>query len=163
MNLPMHNELSAVGVLSLLETTKEQRESFVRSIVSALNEGSADPLKIHLQVKNTEDLIKQITSDEKYREFLLSEAQKYGKTFEQYNAKFQVKETGTRYDYSVCNDPELSELEYKAAEIAERLKARQKFLQNAPQSGTQIIFGDEVVMVYPPVKTSTTSVTVTLK
>jgi len=159
----MHNELTAVGVLSLLETTKEQRESFVRSIVSALDEGTADPLKIHLQVKNTEDLIKQITSDEKYREFLLNEASKYGKTFEQYNAKFQVKETGTRYDYSVCCDSELQELQEQSDNIAEKLKARQKFLQSVPASGLEILKGDELITIYPPIKTSTTSVTVTLK
>lgn len=159
----MHNELTAVGVLSLLETTKEQRESFVRSIVSALDEGTADPLKVHLQVKNTEDLIKQITSDEKYREFLLNEAFKYGKSFEQYNAKFQVKETGTRYDYSVCGDSEIMQLEEQAANIAEKLKARQKFLQSVPALGLEILQGDELITIYPPIKTSTTSVTVTLK
>lgn len=159
----MDNQISAIGVLSLLETTKEQRESFVRSIVSALDEGQVDPLKIHLQVKNTEDLVKQLTADEKYREFLLNEAQKYGKSFEQYNAKFQVKETGTRYDYSGCNDTELVELEEKAQHWQDKLKERQKFLQNLPASGLEILQGDELVTVYPPVKTSTTSVTVTLK
>jgi hypothetical protein len=159
----MDNQISAIGVLSLLETTKEQRESFVRSIVSALDEGQVDPLKIHLQVKNTEDLIKQITADEKYREFLLNEAQKYGKSFEQYNAKFQVKETGTRYDYSGCNDAELRELEMQAQHWQDKLKERQKFLQNLPASGLEVLQGDELVTVYPPVKTSTTSVTVTLK
>lgn len=159
----MDNQLTAVGVLSLLETTKEQRESFVRSIVSALDEGTADPLKVHLQVKNTEDLIKQITSDEKYREFLLNEAGKYGKTFERFNAKFQVKETGTRYDYSVCGDSEIMQLQEQAEKIAEKLKARQKFLQSLPASGVEVLQGDELVTLYPPVKTSTTSVTVTLK
>ena len=159
----MHNELTAVGVLSLLETTKEQRESFVRSIVSALDEGTADPLKVHLQVKNTEDLIKQITSDEKYREFLLNEASKYGKSFEQYNAKFQVKETGTRYDYSVCGDSEIQALQEEADKLAEKIKARQKFLQSVPASGLELLRGDELITIYPPIKTSTTSVTVTLK
>lgn len=159
----MHNELTAVGVLSLLETTKEQRESFVRSIVSALDEGTADPLKVHLQVKNTEDLIKQITSDEKYREFLLNEASKYGKSFEQYNAKFQVKETGTRYDYSVCGDSEMMQLQEESDKLAEKIKARQKFLQSLPASGLEILKGDELITIYPPIKTSTTSVTVTLK
>lgn len=159
----MDNQISAVGVLSLLETTKEQRESFVRSIVSALDEGTADPLKVHLQVKNTEDLIKQITSDEKYREFLLNETGKYGKTFERFNAKFQVKETGTRYDYSVCGDSEIVQLQEEANKLAEKIKARQKFLQSLPPSGVEVLQGDELVTLYPPVKTSTTSVTVTLK
>lgn len=159
----MDNQISAVGVLSLLDTTKEQRESFVRSIVSALEEGTADTLKVHLQVKNTEDLIKQITSDEKYREFLLSEAQKHGKSFEAYNAKFQVKETGTRYDYSVCNDPELVELQAIADRANEAVKQRQKFLQSVPQSGVDVRVNDELVTVYPPIKLSTTSVSVTLK
>lgn len=159
----MDSQISAVGVLSLLETTKEQRESFVRSIVSALEEGTADPLKVHLQVKNTEDLVKQLTSDENYRELLLSEAQKHGKSFEAHNAKFQVKEVGTKYDYSVCGDPVLQELELAAAKATEALKERQKFLQYVPAKGAEVLVGDELFTIYPPVKSSTTSVSVTLK
>lgn len=158
-------EISAVGVLSLMETTKEQRTTFVQGVVTSLINGEADPLKVHLQVKNTEDLIKQIISDEKYRELCLGEAQKYGKSFDRYNAKFEIKEVGTKYDYSNCNDPYLSDLQAQADKVNEELKKRQDWLKKAPESGVIVTNGDtgETTTVYPPSKTSTTSIAVKLK
>ncbi len=75
--------------LSLFETTKEQRQQFCANVIDVLSEGMADPLKIHLQVKCLEDIIKQITSNAAYKDFLLTEASKYGKTFEHHNLKNQ--------------------------------------------------------------------------
>lgn len=158
-------DLTATGILSLLETTKEQRQSFVASIISTIEDGAADPLRIHLQVKNTEDLIKQITSDERYRELCLEEAGKYGKKFEHHNAKFEIKEVGTKYDFSNCNDAKLCMLEQRAEAASKELKERQDWLKKMPQDG--VIVTDELTgeteKVFPPAKTSTTSIAVSLK
>lgn len=158
-------ELSATGILSLLETTKAQRTSFVDSIVTSLKDGTADPLKVHLQIKNTEDLVKQMTDNKEYRALCLDEAQKYGKSFERFNAKFQVKEVGTKYDWSACNDAELQRLEWEAETAAKALKNRQEFLKKAPQDGVIVTNEQtgETEKIYPPSKSSTTSVAVTLK
>lgn len=158
-------ELSPTAVLSLLETTKEQRQTFVSGVIHALKEGGADPLKIHLQVKNTEDLVKQITGSEEYKSLCLDEAQKYGRSFERYNAKFEVKEVGIKYDYAVCSDPVLSDLQTQADTINAKLKSRQDWLKKAPIEGVTIVdeSSGETIKVYPPAKSSTTSVTVTLK
>lgn len=161
----MNTEISALGVLSLLETTKEQRQSFVQSVVESLKEGNADPLQVHLQVKNTEDLVKQITEDKEYRKLCLEEAQKHGKSFDRFNAKFEVKEVGSKFDYSVCNDPVLARLQ-QAMEIAKKaLKDREDWIKKAPSDGVPIIDEEtgEAITVYPPIKTSTTSVAVSLK
>ena len=149
MNLTLTN-------LSLFETSKEERQQFAIQVTNNLLEGMADPLKVHLQVKCMEDIIKQLTSNSVYKSMVLTEANKYGKSFEQFNAKFEVKEMGVKYDYSNCNDPVYKDLEDKLALIEAEIKARQIFLKSMPQSGQEILIDDELVKVYPPSKTSTT-------
>lgn len=155
MNLSVTN-------LSLFETSKVERQTFAESVTNNLMEGLADPLKVHLQVKCMEDLIKQITSNSVYKDLVVTEAAKYGKSFEQHNAKFEIKETGTKYFYYNCGDPVLNELENQLADIEKKIKERQAMLKSITGS-LEILIGDELVTLYPPIKTSTTSVSVTLK
>ena len=148
--------------LSLFETTKAERQDFAQSVINGLKEGNSDPLKVHLQVKCLEDLIKQITTHPEYKDLTLDEATKYGKSFELHNAKFEIKEMGVKYDYSTCGDPVYNDLTQKLAELEKEIKDRQAFLK-AVKPGTEILIEDEVIVLYPPVKTSTTSITVNLK
>ena len=155
-------KIATVTDLSLFETTKAERQDFAQSVVYGLKEGHSDPLKVHLQVKCMEDLIKQITSHPEYKDLTLEEAAKYGKSFEHYNAKFEVKEMGVKYDFNQCGDPIYNKLAEQLAELEKQVKDRQAFLKSV-QPGTQLLIEDEVVTLYPPVKTSTTSITVNLK
>lgn len=157
----MTNELQ---VLSLFELDKNQRAELVQQTIDRISNGELNALKAHLQVKAMEDIIKGITSDDVYRDMLLDEAAKHGsKTFEFGNGKFQTREVGVKYSYDQCNDPELADMYAQSDELLERIKLRQKFLQTVPLSGIDVRVGDEMVTVYPPSKSSTTSVTVTLK
>jgi len=110
-----------------------------------------------------EDIIKQITANPVYRDLLVTEAAKYGKNFEHHNAKFEIKETGVKYNYENCGDPILQSLEQQFEAIETQLKDRQKFLRAIPEAGMEILVDDELIKVYPPIKTSTTSVTINLK
>lgn len=149
--------------LSLFETTKSERQTFAQSVIEGLMEGNFDPLKVHLQVKCMEDLIKQITSNDVYKDLLVTEASKYGKSFEHYNSKFEIKEMGVKYDFENCGDPVLQSLEQQLELIQNEVKERQKFLRTIPESGMEILVDDELIKVYPPTKTSTTTVTINLK
>jgi hypothetical protein len=156
----MNNEIQ----LSLYEMTKTERGEFVTRLVEKLDAGEADPLQVHKQVKSMEDLIKQITANEDYRKHLLDEAGKYGKSFELNGAKYQVKEAGTKYDYSQCNDPELYAMQQQLDELTEKVKNRQKILQLAPPTGTEMLNfkTGEAYFIYPPSKSSTTVISITL-
>ena len=156
----MNNQLQT---LSLFETTKEQRAAFCAEIINQLEQGAQDPLKVHLQVKSMEDIIKQLNDNPVYKSYLLDAASQHGKKFAFQNAEFSIKEAGTRYDYSQCGDTEAEELELQINQLTEKLKARYKFLQTVPAEGIDIRIGDEMVTVYPPSKSSTTTVAVTLK
>jgi len=149
--------------LSLFETSKTERQEFAQAVINNAKEGLLNPLKLHLQVKCLEDLIKQITSHPNYKELTLDEAYKYGKTFEHYNAKFEIKEMGVKYDYTVCNDPVYNKLKAQLTVLEDEIKAREKYLKAIPTSGVETLFEDEVVTLYPPAKSSTTSITVNLK
>ena len=155
-------KIATVTDLSLFETTKAYRQDFAQCVVNGLKDGLSDPLKVHLQVKCMEDLIKQITSHPEDKDLTLDEAAKYGKSFEMHNAKFEVKEMGVKYDYSNCGDPIYNRLAEELAELEKKVKDRQAFLK-AVQPGTELLIEDEVIVLYPPIKTSTTSITVNLK
>lgn len=172
----MTNELTTTSILSLFETNKEQRQSFITSTMEALENGEVDPLKVHYQLKCIEKIIFEMTSldkeknkdgihiAKKYRELLADAFKKYGqKKFKFLFGEFEEKEAGVKYDYSKCNDPELMEWEKQAAELSEKIKEKQKFLQAVPEKGLDILKDDEVVKVYRPAKSSTTTIQVTLK
>lgn len=156
-------QIPATSIVSLFETTKAERLSFVGQVLESVKEGNTNPLQLKLQLKSMEDIIKQISDNEEYKELLLSEAQKHGKSFDYHNSKFEVKEVGTKYNYALCADPILKELEQQAEAVNAKLKERQEFLKKMPIEGIEIRREDELVHVFPPAKYSTTSVAVTLK
>jgi len=164
--ITMMQEISTNEILSLFDITKEQQQSFCHDLIERIKEGNAYALKVHLQIKSMSDIIKQITDDAGYKKIVLSDAESYGKkSFDFLNGKFEIKETGVKYDYSQCNDPVLIDLEFRANELNEQVKQRQAFLKSVPASGVSILIEEtgESVTVYPPSKSSTTSVAVTLK
>lgn len=145
--------------------SKAERAGWVQTIIEQISEGEINPIAIHTQVKCLEDMLKELTSNETYRSHCLDEASKHGKAFELYNAKFSIREVGVKYDYSKCEDPLLIELERQHEIIATQMKERQKFLQTIPNAGLTLTDKEtgEVFTVYPPAKSSTTSITVTLQ
>lgn len=153
-------QLQPTSILSLFETDKSQRASFVNQVIESLNMGSVDPLKLHLQVKCTEQLLSELKERPEYKESVLSEASKYGNKFEHYNADWQIKEAGVKYDYSKCGDSELKKWYADMEELKEKIKKREKMLQNL---GGDFVDANTGEILSPPVNTSTTTVQVTLK
>lgn len=160
----MQTELSPINIVRLFELNKSERGEFATQIIERIESGEADPIQVHLQLKCAEDLIKQVNSNDTYKSTLLDAAEKNGKSFTFHNSKFEIKEVGVKYDFEKCNDPEWYELNAKLDALKDEIKAREMFLKTVSQKGLEIVTGEgEVITIYPPVKTSTTSVAVTLK
>jgi len=159
------DNISPVSILSLLETDKAQRQSFAAQVMRSIDEGSVNPLLIHLQLKCTESLIKAISETPEYKKALLDESAKHGKSFYFHNAKIETKEVGTKYDFTQCGDPIYTRIAANKDIWDEKLKERETFLKNVPESGLQIMDDDtgELITIYRPSKSSTTSIAVTLK
>lgn len=164
----MTHELTTTSILALFDTTREQRQTFLYDLMQRIDDGDVNPLDIHLQIKCMEDIIKQLNDNPVYKAAILEESQKYAggeREFEYRNAKIKIQEVGAKYDYSVCGDVDW-ELYNQAKLSAETgMKERQKFLQTLPTNGIDIVnkLTGEVETVYPPAKSSTTSIAVTLK
>lgn len=158
----MAKKLQPANIVALFDTNKEERQAFAGNIIEAVKAGNVNALDLHLQVKKMEDVIKQITGSPEYTGLLLEEAGKHGsKEFDYQQAKVSIREVGTKYDYSVCEDVEYQKLEAQKAELDVKIKARQKFLQGVPDGG--VADPQHGNMVYRASKSSTTSVVVTLK
>lgn len=171
------NELTTTSILALFQTNKDQRASFVNDIVSKIESGEVDPLKIHLQLKCMEDIITQLTSSDpkknknidaakKYKDALLDAAQNQGgKSFQFHNAKFEIKEKGVKYHFENTNDFFLQAAEEAIEPLNKSIKARQDFLKTIPTEGIELLNEStgEMVRVYPPYKTSSTSLQLSLK
>lgn len=153
--------MNASSALALFETTKAQRETFAAAIISEIKEGNIDPLKIHMQLKSAEHLLKSTNENPEYKSLLLDAAEKHGKKFETYNAEFQIKEAGTKWDYSNCGDEILDQLNSEMDLLNAKIKYREKLLQTLPETGMACPITGGII--YPATKTSTTIVQCTLK
>jgi hypothetical protein len=146
-------------------TTKEERTQLVREIFDEVLNGRINPLELHLRLKSAEEVIKQLTGMEPYKAILLDECLKFGKSFNYQTAKIDIREVGVKYDYSGCGSSALAKLYEKQAAINDAIKAHETYHEGLPAAGVQVVLSEtgEVETHYPPVKTSTTSVAVTLK
>lgn len=159
-------EMPATSVLSLFETTKDQRMSFVLSVVDQLQSGNVDPLKVHLHVKCMEEIIKQLNANTIYKSSVLEAAEKYGeKSFSFNNAKVEIKEVGVKYDFSKCSDAALIQMYSDQEALDKKIKARETMLKAVDGKGMTVVDEStgEAYTVYPPAKSSTTSIAITLK
>ena len=155
------NNISASSALALFETTKEQRTSFVQSVLAGIEEGNSNPLDIQMHIKCFEDIVEQLKESPAYKKALLDEAGKFGNKFNYRNSEMAVQEMGTKYDYSQSNDSVMNDLLKQEEAIKEKKKEREKLLKALPASGMADPQTGE--MIYPPSKKSTTTLVVKLK
>lgn len=157
-------EITTTGILSLFETSKLQRSIFVTDVLNRIENGTVEPIKVHLQLKAMEEIVKTLNTNERYKELLLDAAEKNGKKFMAFNAEFSIKEMGTKYDYSQCNDDYLLNMLETLEKLNKEIKERQEYLKHLPAVGVSILEVEgELIKLYPPTKTSTTTVAVSLK
>ena len=141
--------------------TKEERQFAVDIVVEAISNGIMDPMQVHASAKQMEEMTKALLSHPDYKKAVLEAAERHGKTFDLHNAKWQVKEAGTKWDYSQCSDSTYTTLLAEKAALDAKIKAREKYLQTIPTTG--VADPETGEMHYPASKSSTTTVAITLK
>lgn len=116
------------------------------------------------QIAVMENYIKAVKADERFTSYVREElAKNGGKLTTASGAKVEIMEGGTKYHFDKCGDTVLPQLERQKEEIDRQIKHRQEFLKAAPEKGCEVIVdGGEVVTIYPPYKTSTSTYKVTL-
>jgi len=153
---------SALSLFKQLPETKSEIKNYTRIIKEKVLDGEVNVLEFAARVSALEQLFKALKSDHLIKDVILEESEKYGsKSFEQGNAKFQIKEVGVKFDFTTCMDVEWESLDSELKRISELKKEREAFLKTI-KPGMEI-FGSDGVQLMPPVKTSTTQVVILLK
>jgi hypothetical protein len=134
-------------------------EEFVEKVLAEGN-----PLRAAEGLSAMENFLKEVKDNPLFKDYVREEAAKYPKGFVSTSgAKIECCETGTKYDYSACEDEVINSLNEQLISLKEKISEREKFLKTVPQSGLDVITENgEAVKIFPPAKSSTSSYKITL-
>ena len=121
--------------------------------------GNDDPIKIAIQIKKVQAVLDQVTAG--IKDYVLSEAEKYGKGTEMDGVKIEISDLGVRYDYSACQDESWNEMKAELDHVTKNMKNREKFLIAIPDEGT--VDPNTGAMIYKPVRTGSRGIKMTIK
>ena len=143
--------LSKSQVIDLFVETKDQIMS-----------GKQSPLKTAVHLKALEELIKKLRTDEQIQDYTLEQALlENAKTFTAYGAEIQIKEMGTKYDFTDCNDALLDGLYKQMETLKDQIKERESMLKSISEDSPAVSMEGEILN--PPIKRSKTGVSIILK
>lgn len=153
---------TAISQVKLLPFTKSQVQIFAGQLIETLENGEIDPLDLAIYFKAFSEVEKQVK--ETMSKLALSEAEKHGKTFEFKGAKIEVKELGTSYDFSQCGDTKWERLNADLSAIKDKQKEREQLIKTLKEPLIEVDQQTgETITIYPPIKKSTTGITISLK
>jgi hypothetical protein len=115
-------------------------------------------------IAKMEFFMKELKNNPEYIDFLRYEISKYGGTHTTPSGtRIELAEVGTKYDYVFCEDDILNDMVISRLALDEQIKERQEFLKHLPSEGIEVIsqYG-EVKRIYPPSKSSTSSIKCTI-
>jgi len=153
---------TAVSTLSSFNTSKDGIKRYVTQVVNEIKEGVMNPLLAHLYIKSMEKSLEEISKQ--IKEDVMNEAYKYEKSFDFHGARIEQTELGTKYNYENCGDVVWNGLNKQITELSEKRKEREAMLKTVKDSMTMVNEENgETWTIYPPIKTSTTGIKVTIK
>lgn len=143
---------------------KSEINTHARSFVESVME-QGNPLQAAETIAALENFIKSVKEDKRFTDYVREEAGKHGKQYTSPSgAKIELAEVGSKYDFSLCNDEKLSQMESDLSVLETSVKARKEMLKTVPVEGLVVTDQEtgETYTVYPPSKTSTSSFKITL-
>jgi hypothetical protein len=158
-NLPT----TAIGAIRLLANTQVQIDVMSDQLIESVRQGEVNPLEVLVTLKAFEKVADRVLKE--IRDNFVTESNKYPeRIFEFAGNKIEKAEVGTKYDYSICNDPIYNFRLDISKKANEQLKEREEFLKTLKNPMT-VVDDDsgEITTITPPFKTYTTSLKVTIK
>ena len=113
--------------------TKESKAKFIQECKDDILSGNVNPLQTEVYLKNLADIIKKIREDKEVKDYVMTEAEKNGKTFDFQGNKITVSSKRT-FNYSQCGHTEYNKLVIRKKELED-------FLQAIPQDAQ--VFDEE--------------------
>lgn len=146
------------------DITKSQIKIIAESYLENIsNKGKI--LELTDMISKMEYFIKLVRENKDYIEEVRSEVQKFGKEYQSpTGTRIELAEVGTKYDFTHCGSSELQELLEIQDGIESKIKSLKEFLKSLPDEGMMVLnpTTGELEMVFPPIKTSTSSFKTTL-
>ena len=154
--------------VKLFETYPEnkfQQQMLANEIILPVIEGYVNPIDVYVKAKAIQDALKIVTDDDRVKDLVICEVEKYGNNTTYNSASLQVKEIVVKYDYSACNDIIYNDIVDNIERLKETLKQREKFLKSISSDGTLIVNEEtgEVNRIYSPIKMAAQVISVTFK
>lgn len=158
--------LKMENTLQLLTDSRSISE-YAREAVAAITEGQVDPLTAFVNINKIKKVVEEVGKNTEVTRTVVDYIGQRGDAREGLtvgDCKAQVCEAGITYDFSECSDPTLTELYTEADAIKERIKARENFLKGIDGHMTVIDENTgEAITLYPPSRSSKTTVKLTFK
>lgn len=157
--------MKEIALLSQFPTSKTEQKEMVDIMVESLKTGNENPLRIEAAMANIEAVVKEYRGNKEVKEILLDEVRKYPKSIaEIYNATFQEKEVGVKYDFSGCGHIRYNDIVEQIAALTEQKKQLEAEIRAHKD---MFIYTDietgESYEVNPPKRTASSQVVVTIK
>lgn len=146
------------------ELSKTQIKVIAEQTAQDIIDNGQDVIKIADTIAKIEFFIAELKKSPEYLDYLISEVAKYGKGMTTSSGtKLELAEVGVKYDFSKCNDQELKNMEQEFEVLEEKIKSRKDFLKTLSASGIDVMTEEgELVTLYPPSKSSKSSVKCTI-
>ncbi len=147
-----------INLKSILDSDKHQLDTLIDVIV---NEAEGYELEAYITTKKLEYVVKSLL--EVLQPMAITEAEKQkGNTL--YGAEVNVKDTGVRYNFSECGYTPYDSLLSGKKQIESELKLMETMLKSINKKTTIVDEeSGDVMEIKPPVRTSGTSIVLTIK
>jgi hypothetical protein len=154
--------MNPLEILQLGPESLSEIKEFASYFESENENGNLDAMDVYLRCTAMQKALEAIKSS--LQGAATEEAAKYGKNFEKKSYEIKIGEVGTKYIFDNCNDPILVQRDLAAKNAKSQLDDRQKFLKSLKET-LRVVDEEtgESFVVNPPVKTSTTSLIVTVR
>lgn len=134
--------MEAISHLTILPQTPKEIESFVEACVNEITSGERNPLDFEIILKNVEDTISKIRKDERVKNCILNESNKYSEKVFNYHGYEFSKVLKQNFDFS--NDQTWCDL-------SKKIKDRESFLKTIKPDMKNIADSESGEILCPPI------------
>jgi hypothetical protein len=153
--------MNALSVINLMPCTKAEIEKFSVILKDEALNGYVNPLEFYVKLKAIIETCSRLIADDEIQTAAMKEHEKEGlKEVCVLGSKVMIRENGTRYDFTGCNDPIWEDCKTLADTATKTLKDREAFLKTI-RPGMKVADAETGELLSAPVKLSKTGIVVT--
>lgn len=159
----MENQSLELGFADVISANKKQLQAISAQMIAKATEGDIDPVEGLAAARKGTEFFKKM--EEGFRPLAEKELKlEKGQDYKHNSVLFEGAVTKTEYDYEACKDPVWNDLSEKIKDLTEQKKERETFLKTLKSKLTTVDDDTfEVIEIYPPVKSETHGIKITLK